>query len=269
MPTVRPKSPAQRIDARIKELRGWRGETLTRVRTLIREALPDVTEEWKWDVPVWSHGGIICTGEAYAKAVKLTFAKGASLSDPSGLFNASLGGNARRAIDIREGDALNARAFKALIKSAAAHNAATAKPRAAKSAPKAKVRLLSGGNPQIAKGDGDAKVQEYIAAMPEWKRDIGVRLDALITKALPGVQKAVKWNSPFYGMPGRGWFLAFHVFTKYVKVTFIRGRDLTPMPPVESKDPNARYVHLDEEHFDAAQMTKWVKQAAKLPGWMI
>lgn len=114
------------IDARIAELGDWRGETLARVRALIRQALPDVVEEWKWSVPVWSHGGIVCTGEAYKKAVKLTFPKGAALADPVGLFNASLEGNVRRAIDIPEGVAIDEEAFKALIRAAAALNAASA-----------------------------------------------------------------------------------------------------------------------------------------------
>lgn len=116
------ESPSRLIDARIKELGDWRGETLSRVRSLIREADPAVVEEWKWDVPVWSHDGIICTGETYKKVVKLTFAKGARVKDPTGLFNSSLEGNVRRAIDIHEGEKLNERAFKALIKSAAALN---------------------------------------------------------------------------------------------------------------------------------------------------
>lgn len=121
-------SPSQLIDARIRELSDWRGETLSRVRTLIRQAEPDVVEEWKWrGVPVWSHAGIICTGETYRDVVKLTFAKGASLEDPSGLFNASLEGNTRRAIDIHEGDRIDEEAFKALIRAAAALN--TARPR--------------------------------------------------------------------------------------------------------------------------------------------
>jgi hypothetical protein len=120
-------SPSELIDARIEELGGWRGEALARVRELIHEADPDVVEEWKWRVPVWSHDGIICTGEAYKKAVKLTFAKGASLEDPSGLFNSSLGGNTRRAIDIHEGDPIDEEALKALIRAAVALNESTAR----------------------------------------------------------------------------------------------------------------------------------------------
>jgi hypothetical protein len=122
-PTVKGKSPSQTIDARIKELDDWRGETLSHVRALIKRADPDIVEEWKWNVPVWSRDGIICTGETYKSAVKLTFAKGASIKDPAGLFNSSLEGNTRRAIDIREGDELDEAAFKALIRAAAALNA--------------------------------------------------------------------------------------------------------------------------------------------------
>jgi hypothetical protein len=140
-----------------------------------------------------------------------------------------------------------------------------------KSAPKkgGKVVLLSGGNPQIAKADGDAPVQAYIAAMPGWKRDLGKRLDALIVRTVPNVRKAVKWNSPFYGVEGQGWFLAFHVFTHYVKVTFFRGTSLQPLPPGPSKDKNTRYLDIREHPpLDEAQLADWVKQAAALPGWM-
>jgi hypothetical protein len=126
-PTVKGKSPSQTIDARIKELDDWRGETLSHVRALIKRADPDIVEEWKWNVPVWSRDGIICTGETYKSAVKLTFAKGASIKDPAGLFNSSLEGNTRRAIDIREGDELDEAAFKALIRAAAALNAGRAR----------------------------------------------------------------------------------------------------------------------------------------------
>lgn len=128
--------------------------------------------------------------------------------------------------------------------------------------------LLSGGNPQIAKGDGDAPVQAYIAAMPGWKKDVGRRLDTLITKAVPDVRKAVKWNSPFYGIEGRGWFLGIHTFTHYVKVIFFRGSSLRPAPTGSGKSKDARYVDIrEDEPIDQDQMTKWVKQAAALPGW--
>jgi len=128
--------------------------------------------------------------------------------------------------------------------------------------------LLSGGNPQIAKADGDVPVQAYIAAMPDWKQDVGRRLDALVEANAPKVRKAVRWNSPFYGVEGKGWFLSFHCFTKYVKVTFINGTDLKPMPPGESKDPGTRYLDIREDgEFDEQQFVRWVKQASKLQGW--
>ncbi|MBX3577139.1 MAG: DUF1801 domain-containing protein [Rhizobiaceae bacterium] len=129
------------------------------------------------------------------------------------------------------------------------------------------VRLLSGGNPQIAKGDGDGPVQAYIAAMPDWKRDIGRKLDALVANTVPDARKAVKWNSPFYGAKGDdGWFLSFHVFARYVKVTFLNGASLKPLPPGESKHPAVRYLDIREGGFDEAQVAAWVKQAARLPG---
>jgi len=128
--------------------------------------------------------------------------------------------------------------------------------------------LLSGGNPQIAKEDGNAPVQAYIDAMPGWKREIGRQLDALIVRTVPKVQKAVKWNSPFYGMEDRGWFLSFHCFTRYVKVTFFDGTSLKPVPPGTSKQKNVRYLDIHEEDsLDEAQLSRWVKQASRLPGW--
>ena len=131
----------------------------------------------------------------------------------------------------------------------------------------AKPVLLSGGNPQIAKGDGDAPVQAYIAAMPGWKRDVGRHLDALIVRTAPGVRKAVKWNSPFYGVEDQGgWFLSFHCFTKYVKVTFVRGTSLRPRPPGESKHKEVRYLDIHEDDLDETQLIDWVKQASRLPG---
>jgi len=149
--------------------------------------------------------------------------------------------------------------------------AKAAKPR--KTAPKsqsrkvAKPALLAGGNPQIAKADGDAPVQAYIAAMPGWKRDVGRRLDALIGRTVPGVRKAVKWNSPFYGIEGQGWFLSFHCITKYVKVAFFRGISLRPLPPGESKHREVRYLDIrEDDRLDEAQLAAWVKQASQLPG---
>jgi len=129
--------------------------------------------------------------------------------------------------------------------------------------------LLSGGNPRIEKADGDAPVQAYIAAMPGWKRDAGRQLDALIVRSVPKVKKAVKWNSPFYGVEGQGWFLAVHTYTHYVKVAFFRGTSLRPLPPGPSKSGETRYVDIrGSDEVDEAQMAKWVKQAAKLPGWV-
>ena len=131
----------------------------------------------------------------------------------------------------------------------------------------AKPVLLSGGNPQIAKGYGDAPVQAYIAAMPGWKRDIGRRLDALIARTVPRVHKAVKWNSPLYGIDGQGWFLIFPCFTNYIKVAFFRGASLRPVPPGESKQKDVRYFHIHEDdHLDEAQLAAWVEQASQLPG---
>src|SRR5215813_4075369 len=131
-----------------------------------------------------------------------------------------------------------------------------------------KPTLLAGGNPQIAKGDGDAPVQDYIAAMPGWKREVGRRLDALIVRTVPDVRKAVKWNSPFYGIESQGWFLAFHVFTRYVKVTFFRGTSLRPVPPGESKSKETRYLDIHEDDkLDEKQLATWIKQAASIPGW--
>ena len=128
--------------------------------------------------------------------------------------------------------------------------------------------LLSGGNPQIAKADGDAPVQAYIAAMPGWKSDVGCRLDSIIVRTVPDVRKAVRWNSPFYGMEGQGWFLNFHCLTKYVKVAFFDGASLDPLPPGESKDENVRYLNIyEDDQFDEAQFAAWVKQASRLSGW--
>ncbi len=129
-----------------------------------------------------------------------------------------------------------------------------------------KAVLLSGGNPQIAKGEGDGPVQAYIAAMPGWKRDMGRRLDAIIVRTVPGVRKAVKWNSPFYGAGDDGWFLSLHCFAKYIKVAFFRGTSLRPLPPRESKQKEVRYLDIYEDALDETQFVSWVKQASKLPG---
>ncbi len=131
----------------------------------------------------------------------------------------------------------------------------------------AKPVLLSGGNPQIPKGDGDAPVQTYIAAMPGWKGAVGRRLDDLIVRNVPGVRKAVRWNSPWYGIEGQGWFVSYHVFTHYVKVTFLNGASLRPVPPGSGRDPDARWVDVYEHRLDDEQMAAWIRQAAAIPGW--
>jgi hypothetical protein len=267
------------------------------VRRLITQAAPEIVEDRRWAKPsipagvaVWSQAGIVCTGEIYRQVVKLTFARGAALPDPRRLFNASLTGRMRRAIDLREGQRFDRRAFQALIRAAVAENTRASVP--VKESPKrvagrgavagkgvarrplpaagpGGVVLLSGGNPRIAKADGDAPVQAYIAAMPGWKRELGRRLDALIVQALPDVQKAVRWNSPFYGVPNRGWCLSFHVFAKYVKVTFFQGVLLQPLPPGGTpKSGDARWIDIAEDGpWDEAQLRSWVQQAAALPGW--
>ena len=129
-----------------------------------------------------------------------------------------------------------------------------------------KPTLLAGGNPRIAKADGDAPVQAWIASVPGWKRDVARRLDALVVRTVPGVRKAVKWNSPFYGIEGQGWFLAFHTFTRFVKVTFFKGTSLRPAPP-GGTGKDARWIDIHEDDLDEAQMAKWIRQAAALPGW--
>ncbi len=314
---------SQQIDARIAALEDWRGAMLARVRALVHEADPAVVEEVKWGgVPVWSHAGILCTGETYKTAVKLTFAKGAALDDPAGLFNAGLDGGTRRAIDLHEGDTIDAAAFKALLRAAVDLNVGKAKAgkaarhsssskdsdaapaaprpqRADRRAKKAAARntampqagagpavahtpasgpslidsapagpaLLAGGNPQIAKGYGDAPVQAYIDAMPDWKRAVGRQLDTLIVRAVPGVAKAVKWNSPLYGVEGQGWFLGIHCYTHYVKVAFFRGARLRPPPPGPSKSAETRYLDIRQDQpIDEIQFVDWVRQASQLPG---
>jgi len=133
----------------------------------------------------------------------------------------------------------------------------------------AKPKLLAGGNPQVAKAEGDAPVQGYIAAMPGWKRAVGERLDELVERAVPGVQKAVKWNSPFYGVSEQGWFLSFHCYTRYVKVTFFKGAALDPPPPGASKHRDVRYLDIREnDAIDEAMMLGWLRQAAAMPGWL-
>ena len=138
---------------------------------------------------------------------------------------------------------------------------------AASENPTGEVRLLSGGNPRIAKADGDAPVQAYIAAMPEWKSEVGRRLDDLIVRTVPNVRKAVRWNSPWYGIEGRGWFVSYHVFTRYIKVTFLNGASLSPVPPGSGKDPDSRWVDIYEGEFDEERLAEWFRQSAAIPGW--
>ena len=132
--------------------------------------------------------------------------------------------------------------------------------------PSSKPVLLAGGNPQIAKADGDSPVQAYLSAIPGWKRDVARHLDGLITRTVPGVHKAVRWNSPMYGIKGQGWFASLHVFTKYVKVTFFKGTSLQPVPPGGAAK-EARWIDIHESDLDESQVAKWVKQAAAIPGW--
>ena len=140
------------------------------------------------------------------------------------------------------------------------------KKKSAKASKSKRVKLLSGGNPQIAKAEGDAPVQAYIAAVPGWKREVAQRLDTLIERTAPKVRKAVKWNSPFYGIEGKGWFASFHVFTNYVKVTFFKGTSLQPAP-AGGTSKEARWIDIHEDDFDEKQLAKWIKQAAAMPGW--
>ena len=157
---------------------------------------------------------------------------------------------------------------QAAVKKKTAKKSAKGAKKAAAKRVAAKPTLLAGGNPQIAKADGDAPVQAYIAAMPGWKRDVGRRLDALIVRNAPNVRKAVRWNSPFYGIEGQGWFLSFHCFTNYVKVAFFRGTSLRPVPPGESKNKEVRYLDIHEDDkLDEKALATWIEQAASIPGW--
>jgi len=168
---------------------------------------------------------------------------------------------------------MTSRKSTTVAKKAAARQVAAKAAKLRKTAPKsqssrvAQPTLLSGGNPQIAKADGDAPVQAYLAAMPGWKRDVGRRLDALIVRTLPKVRKAVRWNSPFYGIEGQGWFLGIHCLTNYIKLGFFSGTSLRPLPPVESKNQGVRYFHIHEDdQLDEKLVASWIRQASKLPG---
>ena len=160
-------------------------------------------------------------------------------------------------------------AAKRIAAKAAKPRKTVAKSSARKPKKAATPALLAGGNPQIAKADGDTPVQAYIAAMPGWKHDVGRRLDALIVRTVPNVRKAVRWNSPFYGIEGQGWFLGFHCLTKYVRVAFFRGTSLRPVPPGESKNEGTRYLDVHEDdQLDEELVASWIRQASELPGWV-
>ena len=251
-------SASSKIDKKIADLWDWRGERLAEIRKLIHEAAPEVVEEWKWmGSPVWSHNGILAVASAPRNKVRLTFVYGAKLPDPKKLFSATLDGN-KRAIELYQGDKVDGAAFKALVREAAAYNTENADREPV---------LLSGGNPQIPKADGDAPVQAYIAAMPGWKSDLGRRLDDLIVRAVPSVRKTVRWNSPFYGIEGKGWFVSYRVFARYVKVTFLNGASLRPLPPGSGKDKDSRWIDIYEGKLNEEQMATWIRQAAAIPGW--
>ena len=252
-------SASDKIDKKIADLGDWRGERLAEIRKLILETDPEAVEEWKWqNSAVWSHNGVVAAAKVTRVKVRLTFAHGASLPDPGKLFNASLGADTMRTIDLLEGDAIDALALQELVREAVAYNG---------NQDGAGPVLLSGGNPQIPKGEGDAPVQAYIAAMPGWKSDVGRRLDDLIARNVPDVRKAVRWNSPWYGVEGMGWFLSCHVFARYVKVTFLNGASLSPIPPGSGKDPYSRWIDVYEGELNEERMEAWIRQAAALPGW--
>lgn len=243
----------------------------TRIRTLrslIRKEAPDAVERIAYGLPTWHRGENLLHLGAFARHIGVYPGPAAieAFADELKSFSTSRG-----AIQLPHDRDLPVDLVRRIVRwrleqvTDKRKPGPKAKPRASGAKP---VRLLSGGNPQIAKAEGDAPVQAYIAAMPGWKRDIGKRLDALIVRNVPNVRKAVKWNSPFYGIDGQGWFLSFHAFTRYVKVTFFRGTSLRPVPPGASKHRDVRYVDLHEDDLDEAQMAKWVRQAAALPGWI-
>ena len=261
-------SAPERIDARIAELGGWRGEKLAELRSLIHDAEPDVAEGWNSSgTPVWSYNGILLIGDAYQDKVKLTFRSGAALRDPKNVFNAGLDGNKWRAIDLYEGDDVDKTAFKAIVRQAVSYNTKQLLAKAKGGLVNGKPVLLSGGNPQIPKSDGDAPIQTYIGAIPGWKRETTRRIDEIIVETVPGVLKAVRWNSPFYGVEGQGWFVSYHMFSRYIKVTFLNGATLQPEPPGSGKDPDSRWIDIHEGQLDADQLADWIRQSSATPGW--
>ena len=261
-------SAAERIDARIAELGDWRGEKLVELRSLIHDAEPDVEEGWKWrGTPVWSYNGVLLVGDGFKDKVKLTFHNGAMLKDPKNVFNAGLDGNKWRAIDLFEGDDVDKPAFKAMVRQAVSYNTRQRLAKAKGGMVDGKPVLLSGGNPQIPKSDGDTPIQTYIDAIPGWKRETTRRIDQIIVENVPGVLKAVRWNSPFYGVEGQGWFVSYHMFSRYIKVTFLNGATLQPEPPGSGKDPDARWIDIYEGQLDPEQLAHWVRQSSATPGW--
>lgn len=234
-------------------------ENLRRINAIVRlvkQVAPEFTQTVKWGQGCFTHGDAHKAFiHAAADHVQFGFYVGSALHDPQRV----LVGNGKhvRHVKVYATKDIPREALAALLQQV----------REPKKAPKtSSVVLLSGGNPQIAKGEGDAVVQAYLAAMPGWKADIGRRLDAIITKTVRGVHKAVKWNSPFYGIKGEGWFVSFHCFNKYVKVTFFQGASLRPAPVGKSKYESVRYHDIYEGQLDDAQFAKWVKQASRLPG---
>jgi hypothetical protein len=251
---------------------------LRALRAFVRAAAPGLEESVKWGNGCWlADGAPVAYAYADRDHVQFGFIRGASLRDPRGLLQGK--GRFVRHAKVRRREDIDRAAFGALLRQAvrlggvvrkggaSAKAADRARSTRAAKARKAPV-LLSGGNPQIQKGDGDGPVRAYLDAMPGWKREAGRRLDALVVRTLPGVRKAVRWNSPFYGTAEGGWFLSFHCITRYLKVGFLNGSSLRPLPPVASKDPNTRYLHLHEgDALDEDLVTGWIRQAASLPGW--
>lgn len=250
------------------------------LRSIIREEAPDAVERIAYGLPTWHRGENLLHLGAFARHVGVYPGPAAieAFADELKSFSTSKG-----AIQLPHDRDLPVDLVRRIVRWRLEHLTEDRPPRA-KSGPKAPprvaekvkssareakaVKLLSGGNPQIAKAEGNAPVQAYIDAMPGWKRHVGKRLDELIARSVPSARKAVKWNSPFYGIDGQGWFLSFHVFTRCVKVTFFRGTSLRPLPPGTSKHKDVRHVDIHEDDLDEVQMAKWVRQAAALPGWI-
>ena len=246
---------------------------LERVRATLRKALPGATEGISYRIPVYRLDGRMVLYFAGFQRHYSIYPASARLRATLGKELAGLVHNKatiRFPLDKAVPTRLIARIAK--LRAAEAARIGIAKKSAARrgaaraAARPSKPALLAGGNPQIAKANGNAPVQAYIAAMPGWKRDVGRRLDALIVRNVPCVRKSVRWNSPFYGIDGQGWFLGFHVFTRYVKVTFFRGTSLRPVPP-GGTGKEARWIDIHEDDLDEAQMASWTKQAAAIPGW--